>query len=240
MKAGLDWMEMSYEAEFSVPLFDLPGRNTELLKSLHRFIHPRFPLRATDLHAFGGNALSDVRIRVTMFGGNGTIEVTAEKLSIRFNNLRSEQDVNICNECIAMAEQALRSALPEVVFAIVTVRPTLSLRLGDGSIDTRYFLRRVVKPGIDMELTGLGNAALYPCINLEVENEDEGWRAVLHAYDNAVDKSSIIASCWMAYPDSPDEHPYGERTDRLLRLLGALLRGLDIEMIPNPTNAMTS
>ena len=239
MKTSLEWMEMTYEAEFSVPLFDLPGRNTELLKCLHRFIHPRFPLRTTDMHAFGGNALSDVCVRLTMFGGSGTIEVTADKLSIRFTGLRQEQDVNICNECIALAEQALRSALPDVVVRIVTIRPTLSLRLGDGSMDARNYLRRVVKPGVDLELNGLGNAALCPCINLEVENEEEGWRAVLHAYDNAVDKSSIIASCWIVYFDSPEERPKEERTDRLQRLVTVLLRGLELET-PTPSNEAPS
>ncbi len=71
MKGNLKWMELVYEAEFSVPLFDLPGRNTELLKSLHQSIHPRFPLRTRDLHVFGGTALSDVCVRVVMFGGKG-------------------------------------------------------------------------------------------------------------------------------------------------------------------------
>ena len=46
MKTSIEWMEMAYEAEFSVPLFDLPGRNTELLKSLHRFIPP--PIRGAN------------------------------------------------------------------------------------------------------------------------------------------------------------------------------------------------
>ncbi len=240
MKGSLEWMEMTYEAEFSVPLFDLPGRTTELMRALHQFIHPRFPLRTTDLQVSGGNALSDVCVRVTMFGGNGTIEVTVEKLSMRFNGLRSEQDLAICNECFALVVQALKGAFPQVVIATVAVRSTLSLRLGDGSVDARDFLQQVVKPGIDMDLTGLGNAALYPCINLEVQNDDEGWRAVLHAYDSVVEKSSIFASCWVAYAEPPELHPHAEYIDRLRRLLEALLRGLTVEMVPIPTNSVAS
>ncbi len=240
MKGSLEWMELTYEAEFSSPLFDLPGRNTELLKALHQLIHPRFPLRTADMHALGGSALSEVRVRVTMFGGNGTIEVTPEKLSIRFNGLGSEQNLAICNECLALAEQGLKRALPETVIAMVTVQLTQALRLGDGSVDARDFLRRIVKPGIDMDLTGLGNAALYPCINLAVRNEDEGWQAVLHAYDSATENSSIFASCRVAYPDPPEAHSHEEYLDRLRRLLETLLQGLDIEMAPIPTNMVTS
>ena len=239
MKTTLEWMEMTYEADFSVPLLDLPQRNTDLLKSLYQFIHPRFPLRTTDMHAFGGNALSDVSVRVTMFGGSGTIDVTADRLSIRFTGLRQEQDVDICNECIALAEQALRNTLPEVVIGFVTIRPTLTLRLGDGSTDAREYLRRVVKPGVDLDLAGLGSAALHPCINLEVTNEDERWRAVLHAYPNAPDKSTIVAACSIGYADFPEERSSAERNDRLLRLIEALLRGLDLAM-PTPTDTATS
>ncbi len=240
MKGSLEWMELAYEAEFSSPLFDLPGRNTELLKSLHQSIHPRFLLRTRDLHVFGGTSLSDVCVRVTMFGGNGTIEVTAEKLSVSFNGLRGEQDTAICNECLILVEQALKKALPEAEITTFTARSTLSLRLGDGSVVARDFLRQVVRPGIDMELNGLGSAALYPCINLEIRNEDEGWKAVLHAYDNAVEKSSIIASCSIACTDSPELHLHEQCIGHQRRLLDALLQGLDIAWKSDPANMVMS
>ena len=235
MKTSLEWMELAYEADFSVPLFDLPGRNTEVLRYFHRFIHPRFPLRTPDMQVMGGNALSDVCVRLTMFGGSGTIEVTADKLSMRFTDIRREQDVNICSECVALVEQALKSALPDLEMGIITIRPTLSLRLADGSIDARDYLKRVVKPGVELDLRELGTVALCPCINLEVENRAEGWRAVLHAYDNTVDTASIIVSGWIGYLHSPEDQIRAERVKRLRQLLTALLRGLDLELTPLAT-----
>ena len=113
MKTSLEWMEMTQEADFSDPLFDLSGRNTEVLKALHRFIHPRFPLRSSDMQALGGNTLSDVRVLLTMFEGHGTISVTAEKFSGHFKGLRRDEDIGVCNECITLASQGLESAMPE-------------------------------------------------------------------------------------------------------------------------------
>ncbi len=234
MKGDFEWMEMVYEAGFSAPLFDLPGRNTELMRSLYQLIHPRFQLRIADLHAFGGNALSDVCVRVTMFGGNGTIEVTAERLSIRFNALKSQHQTVICSECIALAEHALKEALPDAVIATAGIRSTLSLRLGDGSVAGRDFLRQAVTPGVRMDLIGLGNAVQFPCVNLEFRNDDEGWQAVLHAYGNAVEKSSIIASCWMAYLDSQRGHLHKDCISLQQGLLEALLKGLKIKMTSAP------
>lgn len=239
MNTTLEWMELTYDADFSVPPFDLPRRDTDLLKSLHQFIHPRFPLRTTDMHAFGGTALSDVCVRVSMFGGNGTIDVTADRLSTRFIGLRQQQDLDICNQCIALAEQALRSTLPDVVIGLVTIRPMLALRLGDESTDAREYLTGVVKPAVDLDLDGLGTAALHPCINLEVENDDERWRAVLHAYPSGLDRSSVVVACSIIYTESPEERSSEERNDRLWRLIAALLRGLDLEL-PTSTNTVTS
>ena len=113
MKASLEWIEMTQEADFSDPLFDLPGRNAEVLKALHRFIHPRFPLRSSDMQALGGNTLSDVSVRLTMFEGHGTISVTAEKFSGYFRGLKRDEDIGVCNECITLASQGLASAMPE-------------------------------------------------------------------------------------------------------------------------------
>ncbi len=196
-------MEMTYEAEFLHPLFDLPSHNIELLKSFYQSIHPQFPLRTTDLHVFGGSALSDVCVRVAMLGGHGTIEMTAERLSIRINGITDEQELATCNRCIMLATQALKGTLPDVVTKTVAARTTRSLSLGDGSMTASDFLQQTVTPGIDMKLTDLGNAVQSPCVNIEVQNNDEDWRAVLHAHTNAIERSSVIVSCWTAVSVRP-------------------------------------
>ena len=236
MKTTLEWMELTYEADFSAPPFDLPERATDLLKSLHLFIHPRFPIRTPDMYVFGGTALSDVCVRVTLFGGNGTIDVTADRLSTRFVGLRRHQDLDFCNQCIALAEQALRNTLPDVMIGHVSIRPTLTLRLGDESTDAREYLRGVVKPAVHMDLDGLGAAALHPCINLEVQNDAERWRAVLHAYPSGEERSSVVIACSIIYTESPAPSSSEERNDRLWRLIAALLRGLGLE---TPASAIT-
>ena len=59
MRTNLEWIELTQEADFSDPLFDLLGRSTEVLRALHRFIHPQFPLRSGDMQTVAGDALSE-------------------------------------------------------------------------------------------------------------------------------------------------------------------------------------
>ena len=237
MKTTLDWMEMTQEADFSVPLFDLPARNTEVLKSLHRSIHPRFALRSADMQAVGGSKLSDVNVQLTMLEGHATISVTADKLSAHFRDLTQDDDIRVCNECITLASEGLKEAMGNVEVAGVATRATLALRLGGGSVNARGYLTEVVKPSVNIDLERFGNARVVPCINLEVHNADEGWKAVLHAYENAAVDSAMIVSIWLAYSGALDDHRQEERTDRVLQLRTALLQGMGLE---NPTpNGMT-
>ena len=235
MKTNLEWIEMTQEADFSSPLFDLPERNTELLKALHRFIHPRFPLRSSDMQALGGNTLSDRSVHLTMLEGHGTISVTTEKFSGYFRGLTRDEDIGVCNECITLAGQGLASAMPENRVSAVATRAIFGLQLGDGTVDARSYLREVVKPGVELNLNGLGNTTVTPCINLEVHDTNNGWKAVLHGYDNAVSGSSVIVSIWLAYPESLDDRPQEERTSRVIQLRTALLRALSLEG-PTPSN----
>ena len=235
MKTSLEWIEMTQEAEFSVPLFDLPGRNTEVLKALHRFIHPRFPLRSSDMQVLGGNALSDVRVQLTMFEGYATIGVTAEKLAGHFRGLRGDEHIGVCNECITLASRGLASAMPENRVSVVSSQAIFGLRLGDGSVDVRSYLKEVVNPGVELSLSSLDQTTVTPGINLEVHDANDGWKAVLHGYDNAASPSLITISIWLAYLESFDARPQEERTGRVIQLRTALLGGLGLEG-PTPSN----
>ncbi len=229
MKTNLEWIELSLEADFSEPLFDLPGRSTEVLKALHHAIHPRFPLRSSDMQALGGTMLSDVSVHLAMFERHGAISVTTEKFSGSFRGLVRDEDIEVCNECILLASQGLASAMPENRISAVATRATFGLRLGDGTVDARSYLKEVVKPGVDLNLNGMVNTQVTPCINLEVHDANDGWKAVLHGYDNAVSPSLITVSIWLSYPESLDDRPQEERTGRVIQLRTALLRGLGLE-----------
>ena len=232
MNSVLEWMELTYEAEFSSPSFDLPGSQPALMRSLYHSFHSVFPLRIGDLHAFGGTALSDVSVRVTLLGGDGTIDVTADRFSARFVGMTRPQDLETCHRCIALAEQALAGTLSDVSIHLVSIRPILTLRLGGESVDARDYLRRLVTPGVGLDLEGLGAVALHPCVNLELENVDERWQAVLHAYPSAFNNSSVVAACSIVYTESPEPRTAEERNGRLWRLIAVLLTGLGLDLPP--------
>ena len=237
MQAAVERVDLEYEADFSAPLFDLFARNTEVLRSFHEGIGSSYPVRSSDMQISRGDRLSEVRVRISLFGGNGLIDVTADRLSISFEHMRTEEQAAICKECISLSEQALKRIFPDLTAHIVTLSPTLFLRLGDGSVSARSHLAQVTGSGISTDLSGFGGAICHPCVNLEIENEDEHWNADFHAYGKWGSEPSLIASCRVMYDENGTIRGLDDRFRHVDRLLATLLGGLGLE-VSSPLSGM--
>lgn len=54
MEAVVERMDLEYEADFSIPLFGLPARDTETSRSFHESISPSYPIRSVDMQSRQG------------------------------------------------------------------------------------------------------------------------------------------------------------------------------------------
>lgn len=237
MEAIVEWMDLEYEADFSIPLFDLPVRNTEILRSFHEGISPWCPIRPADMQIFHGERLSEIRIRIALFGGNGVIDMTADSLSISFNNMQIENQAAICKECISLSEHALGRVFSDLAVDTVTLNPTLFLRLGGGSVSARSHLTQVAGSDISIDLSGFGGAICYPCVNLEIESDDKHWNADFHAYGKWGTDPSMITSCRVMYDENGVVQGLEDRLRHVERLLASLFNGIGLE-VHNPLLGM--
>lgn len=229
MKANLEWMNVTYDMDFAAPSFDLPGSNTSVLRALYETIHPRYPIGTQNMHVAGGNLLSDVHVRVTLFNGNGVIDLSVDRMSLFFNNLKTKEDLAVCRDCISLSEEALQNSLPDVSVRAVALKPTLFLELGDGQEDAGTHLSRVVGASIQPDLGAFGSAVKYPGVNLEIENSEEGWDAIFHAFRDRTKASSLILSCQVVYGAEGKIRGLENRATHLEQLLKAFLDSIGLE-----------
>lgn len=229
MKANVEWMNVTYDVEFAAPAFDLPIKNTSILKIFYETIHPQFPINVRDMRVDGGNLLSDVRVRVTLFNGNSVIDISADKMSLVFNNLRTKEDLTICRDCIFLSEESLQKSLPDVPVRNVTIKPMLFLELQDGEQNASKHLSQLQGASLRLDLSTFGGAVQHPGVNLEVENSEEGWGAVFHAFRDQSKASALILSCYTIYRADGTLCGLENRTNHLERLLKAFLDSIDLE-----------
>ena len=229
MITSLDWMEVAYEVTFRRPAFDLPSSSTSVLKTLYETLHPRFPFSARDMNVTGGNFLSDVHVRVTLFSGNVVIDVSAERLSLFFNQLRTDEDLVSCQECIAFTEEALRRALPDLQFATVAIKPTLHLEM-EGQEDFAAHLSRRSVSGPPLNLSGFGTTIQLPGVNVGVSNIAERWDALFHAFGDRVDVSSWTLIFQAIYQEDGAVSGLENRVNHSRQLLRLFFNAVDLKL----------
>ena len=230
MKANLEWMNVTYDVEFAAPSFDLAGNNAAVLRALYETIHPRYPIGTQNMQVAGGNLLSDVHVRVTLFNGSGVIDVSVDRMSLVFSNLKTKEDLAVLRDCISLSEEALQASLPNVSVRAVTLKPTLFLELGGGNGDAGAHLSRAMGSTIKLDQAVFGDAVSHPGVNFEVENSEEGWNAIFHAFRDRTRASSLILSCQAVYGTEGKVCGLENRTDHLEQLLKAFLDSIGVEM----------
>lgn len=230
MKAHVEWMNVTYDLEFATPSFDLPASSVTVLRALYEKVHPRYPMRTQQMQVLGGSLLSDVHVRATLFSGNAVIDVSVDTMSISFNNLKSKDDLEVCQDCILLSEEALQSSLPNVSVRAVAIKPTLFLELGDGRENASEHLARVMGLTMKLDQAEFGNAITHPGVSLEVENSEEGWSALFHAFRDRTRTSSLILSCQALYGAGGKLRGLESRVAHLEKLLKVFLERFELEM----------
>ncbi len=224
VKATLRSADLSHEATFPVPVFDLPQHGIELLRSIHLSLRDQAaPIAASDMHFTGGNSLSDVSATVRMYGGSAVIEVTTEKFSVRFSKMQNYQHVDLCKRCVRSAWTAFDSVFPDTQLGHASVRASLQLELADQS-DAKQFLRQLVPGDSQLAWKGLGSVVEHPGVSLELENAGDSWNGFLNMYHDHTASSSLIVSCSAMYGSESSIRALADQFDHSERLLAAFLK----------------
>ena len=193
-------MNFEYEGHFIAPSFDMTTSRPELLKALHKEFRPLYSFDAADVQVSDGSRLSDGRISIRLFDGNATIEVTAEKLRMVFNNLPEWNFLpHLCQMCITSATQAIVDTMPESAMGTVAIDVTLHLNSSNVEPDRRL-LNRVTRTN-SFDFSGFGDVSQYHDVKFRIENDEEQWTTLCHAYGDGdlADESSLTLSCYTLY-----------------------------------------
>lgn len=230
MKASLNKLDLTYEALFSAPAFDLPARNTTLLKALYENFHPEVHIESNDMHVVGGSKLSEVRVGVTLSGGRVRIDVAADKFSLEFSGLQSSADIGMCKSCIQWSEQAVKSVLPDIVFEIILIRPLLFFELDGGVGSSKEHLAQVAGYLAQFDLSGFSGADLQPKIDINVENTEENWFAMMNAWPTVGQSATLNVSCFVRYSAGGTIHGLDNQANHIQNLIEMFLSGIGLEI----------
>ena len=224
MKATLGWMSIGYEAEFAVPLFDLITKAPELQQRIYSGVRALYPyaLRTADMHISPSGLQSETGLRITMFGGNGSANLTPVRTVLEFSNLSAGTDLPICKKCIDLIAEALSKSCADVLIQTETIRSSLRLET-EG--DAAGHLAGIAAANIRLNPVEFGATEDHPIVSIEISNAAQLWRSSANVTVNA---GEFVVFCHSRYDDRRSS--VGDRIDAQLRLLDGILTRIQVEL----------
>lgn len=175
-----NWLDIVYEAVFSTPMFTLARENVDVLRIFYHHLAPHYSVRSSDMQVSGGATLSDVKAKITLFRGNGVLEVTADKFSATFNNA-VEKDTETIKECVALSLSALAEWLPTMAYREHAIRGTAFLSLlSDSPTAIDDFLYSLIGNKMTFRSEDFGASKSHFGLRAEFENPEEKWIVNFH------------------------------------------------------------
>lgn len=224
MKASLEWMSIAYQADFDVPLFDLAVRAPEFQRRMYQAIRSSYPyaLNLTDMHFSTSGAQAETGLRIKMFRGNVSLDLTPERLMVNFSNINWQQDFEACKTSIDLVWRSLFQTWTDIAFLADSINISLALRADS----IARHLEIVSANEFHVDLAQVGATERNPVVAIDLGNSEEGWRATINV--TAQTQDDLFMFCQTRY--SIFNAPLAERVSRQIRLVDLILDGIEVEL----------
>lgn len=195
-------LNLAYKAAFAEPVFDLvtvPGR---VFKSFYKTLNPKFSMGMSDLQSVGGASYADVSYKINLFGGSGTLTITAEGLQAIFQGLRTPEDIKTVTDCIILSDQALREAFPGTSIKSRQYTALTWLECEGGSESVRQLLHNRGNQVVPLAEGDLGAEKVSYSLGADFTNDAEGWGGRIALERSLLDQADLYYRMESAYIDT--------------------------------------
>lgn len=216
-------MGIRYQANFAVPLFNVIPQAPELQARIYAGVRECYPnaLKTDDMHVATGGMQSDTGLRIKMFGGNASINLTPAQLVIDFSNLNAT-DVKICKKCIDLITVILNETCSNAAILSETCIVVLKLS-GEG--DAAGHLGRISAENVRVDPFQFGATEDHPVVAIELGNPMAGWRSSTKV---TADQDEFTILCENHYDRS--QKSVSDRIDAQYRLIDGILSRIQVEL----------
>lgn len=223
MKASFAGMGIEYRADFALPLFDVIPQAPKLQALIYAGVLELYPyaLNMDDMHVLAGGMQSDTGLRIKMFGGHASVNLTPMQLSIDFSNLNVD-DVEICKKCIDLITVILNETCDDMAILNATINIFLKLK---GESDAAGHLGKISATNVRVDPFQFGATEEHPVVAIELGNPMDGWRSSTQV---TADQDEFTIFCQNHY--SSKQKSVSDRIDAQYRLIGGILSRIQVEL----------
>lgn len=229
MRSRSRWIELTYEAKFKAASFRFATGPAVLLREWYEAISPRYSLSTQDLSVDPGRTVADVRAGASLFGGNVTFEVNAERFKGVFRNVFSEADVQIVKDCLALALTATTRAL-EVEYAEEQIRLQTVATLLDDPTASQTFLQNLFtksSPLASIDVPGVDT--VIPGGEIELISSREAWSFAYAIAKSVLRPEEVLINAHARYELGSPYRDVDAQQDHFVKCLSAAFAACGLE-----------
>ncbi len=106
-------LDMDYGVTLAEPAFELPTIGHRVFEEFYKTLKPRFSITLADMKSSAASTYEDFLYVIELFGGNGTLSIGAQGMSVAIRGLTRDEDLKLSNDCFTLCENALQNVLPK-------------------------------------------------------------------------------------------------------------------------------
>lgn len=236
MKAKSQPFDLTYDGYFVAPAFALANSavgNVGTLQALHKALNKRFDISPPEMRVSGGNSLSDVRVSLGLFRGNGLIEIDVEKVHIVLKSISGPDDIEIVKDCINLVQETLIATL-DVEFRWANVTIASRMKADDSSIDVGTHFEELYTPTTIQSLNSK-SADFKDRVGMvyECESSEKKWDCIFYATRNRDQFSEISVFTIFRFLDLNLFPSIADQADQIDAAFVSFLERADIDLSTN-------
>lgn len=212
--------EWSYDAILRRPIFRLARDGAQILEAFYDALSPQVPLAPNSMSLCGGTTLSDIRLRVQLFGGAGSLELTADRFSSSFRTINSQSEIDLAIRCSSLGRQALERVIhrSDVRLDSFAIRGHLEL-VGGGSQAQQLLSRFSITPD---GLKDLVPGPVRGGIHLDLSEASSGWICAFDIQASTMIDGGLFWALSCSYAEDCPYEDFTGRQEHFLSLARAL------------------
>lgn len=206
--------EVIFQKTFQSLAFDVARLGIEILREISQRIGPRYSIRTEDMSVYGGANLSEVRVSVLLFRGSGDLQVTPERLFLKFTNVRGEEDFKIIRDIALLAEGIVKSTIPNIAFKEDVIQIATFINLIEKSMDGPALLNSFAEGSAAasrLSTSALGATGIHFELKTEIENVKDKWKVTYEINRSILGPETLFLTSIATYEEGGTISSIGEK-----------------------------
>jgi hypothetical protein len=199
MEAAVQRLDISHELSFAQPAFALARNTPDIIQTFYETIAPRYPIAVEHIAVSAANTLSELLVRIGLFGNAAALELRAEKMILRFSQVVGQQSLAIVKDTVILAYDALHKALPGVRSANASFVRNAWLALDGASGAAQGLLRDHANPRSPIDPKQLGAQSVIYTVRTNLQNPSEKWDVQIVAEPSAIPQAHLFISTNLSF-----------------------------------------